>query len=202
MKKHLWWIITAGVLVLLFLALRGSAGSPVEEGNDPNAHIKGNPESSVVLIEYSDFECPACASIYPVIERLANETDVRIEYRHFPLVQIHPYATLAAQATEAAALQGKFWDMHDVIFNTQSEWARLDNAEPFFISLADSIGIDTEKFEADLHSSEVKAAVTEDARRASRLRLPGTPSFILNGEILESVGSYESLKAQVEAAAQ
>ena len=201
MKKHLWWILSLIVIVVIIFATTNSANAPAGD-IDKNEHIKGNPDSSIVLIEYSDFQCPACASAYPSVERLAKEVDVKIVYRHYPLTQLHPNAILAAKAAEAAALQGKFWDMHDMLFNTQSEWA--NNAEPelFFATLAESIGLNIDQFTNDIHSNEVKKSVSTDAARANKLRLPGTPTFILNGKQLEDIGDYESFKSQVEAAQQ
>lgn len=200
MKQHLWWILSLlGVVIIVIAVLSSGAATPSME-LDADEHIKGNPNASAVLIEYSDFQCPGCAGVYPIIDQLAKDTNVKVVYRHYPLVQIHPHATLAAQAAEAAALQGKFWDMHDVLFNTQSEWAVQEDPRAFFASLAESIGLDTTTFQTDLESEEVREAVAVDLGRAQKLRLPGTPSLILNGQQLQNVNSYDALKAAVEAA--
>jgi protein-disulfide isomerase len=120
-------------------------------------------------------------------------------YRHYPLTTIHQNAQLSAQASEAAALQGKFWDMHDVLFNTQAQWSNLDNPTDFFATLATSIGIDEAQFRSDLTSSAVKQRVSKNESEANAMRLPGTPSFFFNGSLIDHPGSYAGFKSLIDA---
>ena len=132
-----------------------------------------------------------------LVEAFPN--DVSLTYRHYPLRQIHPNAQLAGQATEAAGNQGKFWEMHDVIFNTQNQWSSLSDPAEFFGQLAESIGLDVAQFQTDLTSDEAEARVDDQYAEATGLRLPGTPSFFLNGTLIEHPGSYAAFKSLVEA---
>jgi len=102
----------------------GQPGSVMLTGDD---HYKGNPDAQVVLIEYSDFQCPACRAYIPIITSLIEQfpDDLVVVYRHFPLQSVHANARAAAEASEAAAKQGKFWEFHDILFDKQTEWSRL-----------------------------------------------------------------------------
>ncbi len=152
-----------------------------------SAHIKGNAESDITLIEYSDFQCPACKAAAPAVGQLVDELggQFALEYRHFPLRQIHPNAQLAAQASEAAGIQGKFWEMHDLLFEKQSEWATSLNPKRHFINYAGELGLNEDRFKLDLNSDEVKAQVNAHADEAAALGLPGTPAFVYNGEQID-----------------
>lgn len=163
-------------------------------------HIKGNPDASITIVEYSDFQCPACAAAYPTMKRLVDEypNDVRVVYRHFPLRQIHPHAQLAAQASEAAAKQGKFWEMHDMLFNTQQQWSGDRNAKDHFIQLAESLGLNKDQFIADLESSEAKEKVNKDYASGASMNIPGTPTFFFNGTQIQTPPSYESFKQLIQ----
>jgi len=205
----IWGSVILGIIgLVVLLAMVG--GEPSSNGNgsegtaelvDPvslDEHIKGNPLAPITIVEYSDFQCSFCERAYPGIKQIAEEypDDVRIIYRHFPLRQAHPQAQIAAQATEAAALQGKFWEMHDAIFNTSDQWSNA-SAKNFFIQLAGSLGLDTEQFEKDITSSAVVDAVNEDLRTGARTGLTGTPTLFLNSKQM-SGNSYASIKAAVD----
>jgi len=161
---------------------------------------KGNPESGVVLIEYSDFQCPACASYFPILEKLAEDEGENFifVYRHFPLKQTHPKAELAARSAEAAGRQGKFWEMHDLLFENQQEWANSLNTKNKFKEYAQELGIDVQRFEDDIDSGEVKTRVNRNLSEAQLIGLPGTPSFILNGEFIRSPQSLDEFKALIK----
>lgn len=150
-------------------------------------HIKGNVDSGLMLIEYSDFQCPACAQTYPIVKQMIEQygDQFAVEYRHFPLRQIHPNAQIAAQAAEAAGIQGKFWEMHDMLFEQRDEWTESFNPKRYFTNYAEKIGINPDRFVHDLESSDVKDRVNGDYDEAMGLNLPGTPSFVLNGERID-----------------
>jgi len=150
-------------------------------------HVKGNTEAGILLVEYSDFQCPACENVAPVLSGLIENfgDQFAIEYRHFPLRQIHPNAQIAAQAAEAAGIQGKFWEMHDLLFEKQSEWSRSVNPKRYFYDYAESLGINEDRFKLDLESDEVKERVNGDFDDATAFELPGTPAFMFNGEIID-----------------
>lgn len=179
-----------GFLVLVFaiagailFAGRGS-GTVVGQVTPPNEndHVRGSLTAKAVLIEYSDFECPACGSYFPYIEDMKKEfgNDLAVIYRHFPLTQ-HKNAKNAAIAAEAAGKQGKFWEMHDVIFRNQSAWTGKDDTSEFFAAYAKEIGLDVAKFQTDLTDKALEERVENDTLEGMAARIASTPSFFLNG---------------------
>jgi protein-disulfide isomerase len=158
--------------------------------------VKGSRESRVILIEYSDFQCPACATYYPLVKSLAEElgNDIAVVYRHFLVTQPRQRASLASQASEAAGEQGKFWEYHDVLFERQQEWTKTGDAEKLFIQYAQDLGLDKELFAKALDSEKVKDKINQDGASASRARVNVTPTFFLNGEKLQNPRSYEEFR--------
>jgi protein-disulfide isomerase len=164
-------------------------------------HVQGPADAKLTLIEYADFQCPTCAAYAPVLEQLLAEypDDLRLVYRYFPLKTIHPNATIASQAAEAAHLQGKFWEMHDILFNRQSEWSRLSSPRKTFIDYAEELGLDTARFETDMNSKAVKDRVDADFENATAAGLSGTPTFYLNGVALENPRGLEGFQEVLDA---
>lgn len=162
-----------------------NAEKPVADVAGEFKHVKG--EGEIVLVEFSDLQCPACLAVQaPLKQILAKyEGKVKLVYRHFPLISIHKNAQAAAYASEAADMQGKFWEMHDLLFEKQQEWGELDNPKEKFGEYAQSLELDLTKFMADLESQEAKDRVSVDLLAATRNRLGGTPTFFLNGVKVE-----------------
>ena len=163
--------------------------------------MKGNPDAKVTLIEYADFQCPACGSYYPLVKQLGEDfpEDLRIIYRNFPLTQIHPNAHPAAQAAEAAGMQGKFWEMTDLLFTKQKDWSTESNPESIFENYAKELELDVDKYKSDYKSNEVSAAIAADVVLANKTGVNATPTFILNGVQIKGPQSYDAFKALVEA---
>ena len=192
MKRFLIW---TSVLVGLGLAVWGMAKLATSPGNQSplvssaisdTDWVKGNRGASVVLIEYSDLQCPGCAAYAPIVNRITEEfgDQIAFVYRHFPLPQ-HKNAELAGEAAEAAGKQGKFWEMVDRIFASQNTWSDESNARETFITEAQSIGLDVNKFEVDLDSKETKDKVENDYLSGIQSRVNSTPTFFLNGEKIQ-----------------
>lgn len=154
--------------------------------------VRGNENAQVVVVEFSDFQCPACAAYEPVVDRMMEELgdQVAVVYRHYPLTSIHKNAQLAAQASEAAGRQGKFWEMHDKLFLQQTVWAEVTDPTEIFVEYAAEVGVNTEQFLADLNSDQVKELVAEDVTSGNRLGIQGTPTFYVNGKKMPTVRSY------------
>ena len=166
---------------------------PVDPERD---HIRGPSEALVTLIEYGDFECPYCGQAEPVVrELLADFGDVRYVWRHLPLTDVHPHGQLAAEASEAAAAQGAFWGMHDLLLLHQEDLELHDLAR-----YAGELGLDVERFNEDLRTQEHAGRVAEDVDSADLSGVTGTPTFFLNGS--RHLGAYDiaSLSAAVRAA--
>lgn len=184
------WVIIGLITVVLFggaIWYSSGATSKSNEGVVITEHIKGNPEGKVTLVEYSDFQCPACAGFYSVAKEVVEtyKDDVRFEYKHFPLVNIHRNAVAAAVAAEAAGQQGKFFEFHDMLFDNQESWSNLANPSVVFIQYAEELGLDIETFKRHLSSSVLKDKVMADFSEGRELGVAATPSFYLNGEFLD-----------------
>jgi len=218
-KQHRSSIIWGGailaILIILYLLSR-SGGQTPSDGSSTDSigrgslsapvtsedHSKGNPDAPVTLVEYSDFQCPACASIYPLVKQLSLEFggNIKIVYRHFPLSQTHKNAEISAQASEAAGMQGQFWEFHDMLFNTQKIWSDRPDADVYFTSLAESLGLDKEQFITDMNSRSVREKMLKDYTTGNASGVNGTPSFFLNGTRIQNPPSYESFRIIIEQA--
>ena len=156
---------------------------PVDPARD---HIRGPVDAGVTLVQYGDYECPYCRSASLVIPRLLERfgDDLRFVSRHFPLPDVHPNAALAAEAAEAAGVQGKFWEMHDLMYERQD---RLQLGD--LLRYAAELGLDVGAFEADLSSARFGDRVTADVAGAEAAGVAGTPTFFINDR--RYVGAYD-----------
>lgn len=167
----------------------------VEEDN-----IKGPEDARITIVEYSDFECPACAAYYPIVQKLLETfpDDVRFVYRHLPLKSIHPNAERAAQAAEAAGRQNKFFEMHDLLFEKQDEWSSAEDFDAVLLEYAKEIELDESQFATDIDSTEVAERVDGDVKAAYTLNLQSTPSFFVNGSKIQNPDGFEAFKDLIE----
>lgn len=169
----------------------------------PVLAIFGQSEESgakVVLTEYSDFQCPACGYFYPIVTKLKQEygNDLKVNYRYFPL-NSHQFAALAARAAEAARNQGKFKEMHDLLFANQRYWSSTGNPQSIFVNYAEEIGLDVGQFKNELNSTETQQAVMEQKKEGQQRGVNSTPTFFVNGEQIEPLPrSYEAFKAIID----
>ncbi len=153
-----------------------------QPGAEP-PHSIGPAEAPVTLEEFGDFQCPPCGLLHPVLKEMEKEfgSQLRVIFRHFPLAQTHAHAISAARAAEAAGMQGKFWQMHDMIFETQSTWEKAFDARPTFEGYAVKLGLDMEKFRRDVTGGAVDQRIALDGRRAKAMGVTGTPTVFMNG---------------------
>jgi protein-disulfide isomerase len=153
-------------------------------------HIQGNKNALLELVEYGDYQCPHCGRAYPVIKEVqkAMGDNLKFVFRNFPLSDAHPDAFNAAEAAEAAGLQNKFWEMHDIIYENQEllEWKNL-------FAYAKKIGLDGARFKDDIEKERVTGKVENDFESGVRSGVNGTPSFFINGEKYEGNWSAEEL---------
>lgn len=141
-------------------------------------HVQGNDNADLTIVEYGDYQCPYCGAAYPVLKELMKEFkgQVKFVFRNFPLSEMHPYARPAAIAAEAADLQGKFWEMHDVIYENQQSLN-----ENFLFQLAEKIGLNLSQFKEDIQKTELEKKVDSDFESGIISGVNGTPSFFING---------------------
>lgn len=150
------------------------------------AHFKGGAAAKVVIEEFADYECPTCATMHPTVQQIqaAYGDRVKIIFRNFPLMQIHPKAYDAAVAAEAAGLQGKFWEMQNQLFTNQQFWKTASDHRKTFEEYAQKIGLDVEKFRNDMLGIAAKERVDKDLERARAINVGSTPSFYINGRLI------------------
>ncbi len=206
---HRTWVIrgsiAAAVLVAIGIAFSlmyspTVGGIPKELQVRETDWVLGDPtKAKVTLIEYSDFECPGCGIYYSVLKQLKAEAgdDLLVVYRHFPLSAIHPNAEIAAQAAEAAGMQGKFFQMHDKLFENQKEW--IENSEPrtIIIGYSKELKLDEERFIDDMDSGKVARKISRSVDEARSLGAKGTPSFFLNGILQPNATTFAEFKQDV-----
>lgn len=167
---------------------------------NPNIdRYQGNPKAKNVFIEYADFQCPGCAAYSEILKTIPTDfTDTVFVYRYFPLIQIHKNATEVALAAEAAGAQGKYWEMHDILFAKRTEWEDMNEPLESFATYAKSVGVSNiDQFKADITSKKYLTAIQTGFNEAIGLKLPGTPSFYFNGHSLENK-DLAGLKKQSE----
>ncbi len=160
-------------------------------------HIFGPASAAVTLVEYGDYECPYCGEAYPIVKALLQRFRNRLCYvfRHFPLANAHPHAQHAAEAAEAAGAQGKFWEMHDSLYENQEALEDED-----FIRYATKLGLDVTRFTREMSQHHYAARVREDFLAGVRSGVNGTPSFFINGVRHDGSYDFDSLLAGIQAA--
>jgi len=186
-----------GAIVIIFVVIfaitqsSGNGGSGGNSSTQPTNHIEGQGKSGVKLVEYGDYECPVCYEYFQPLKQVYSQLDKQIyfQFRNLPLVSIHKNAFAGARAAEAAGLQGKYWQMHDVLYQNQDSsgaggWvASSDPLNKYFVSYAQSIGLDINKFKADYASSKVNDSINADlAAFAKTGQSQATPTFFLDGK--------------------
>jgi protein-disulfide isomerase len=163
----------------------------------PDEHVRGPQDAALTLIEYGDFQCPYCARAHAVLSGLSDELGgIRLVFRHLPLSDLHPLAELAAEAAEAAASQGKFWDMHDILFEQQRQV--MDKQD--LAVLAESVDLDIERFRTDVLERRHRPRVQGDLERARHDGATRTPTFFINGVRYQGDSDQASLRQALTAA--
>ncbi|MDX6613593.1 MAG: formate-nitrite transporter family protein [Blastocatellia bacterium] len=201
MKRFLPFIIIGAVLLLAiglgWMLVRSTESSsetklPAEarpetsNSNTPSGanppHVRGEASAPVTLEEFGDFQCPPCGGLYPELKKLEAEFGprLRVIFRERPLIQAHEHALLAARAAEAAGLQGRFWEMHDQLYEHQKDWSELKEARTVFEDYARLVGLDMERFKRDLDGPAVETRIFLDGARAHALGFDSTPTLMLN----------------------
>jgi len=213
MKNYLVIIILVIIVVggIIYFAIKSdseddNSNRSVEISEEAKARsegaawAKGKLDSEVVLTEYSDFQCPACAGWFDLLSMMLIDylDQIKFEYRHFPL-SYHEKAEMAAQAAEAAGRQGKFFEMHDLLFSNQDDWTESYGFENILKGYAEDLELDVDQFLKDLKDKDILKIIDADKQKAIDLNLQGTPSLLLNNELIEP-GSEEEFRALLDEA--
>lgn len=208
------WIVFVGVVIAVFgglIYLSGKDNVDVssvheneiiassEQTGNIAEHVFGNAKAKVILVEYGDFQCPACGGAHPNIKRITEQYKDKLAFvfRNFPLTTIHPNARAGAAAVEAAGLQGKYWEMHNGLYESQNEWSESDSETRtnFFVSKAKEVGVkDIEKFKKDLSSSSVNKKISFDQALGKKIGANATPTLVLNGEQVSDEATNDAVQ--------
>lgn len=203
------FLLVLAAIAVLFVGLlmfnkkdSGTSNNAVQ----PSSHTQGT--GSVVLMEYGDFECPFCGTFYPVLKQVKEKygDQITFQFRHFPIISAHPNAMIAHRAAEAAAKQGKFFEMHDLIYENQTRWSAQAGvtqgaANELMEGFARQLNLNIEQFKADAASSAINDIIQADVKAGQDLRVSGTPTFFINGNKLDSPrDSVEYFSEQIDKA--
>ena len=204
-------IVAVGAFFGIFFAAKHKTSTTNGGSNSSNAqptnHVEGENKAGVTLVEYGDFQCPACKAYYPIVEQVVekHKTDIQFQFRHFPLVQIHQHAFEGARAAEAAGKPGTFFEMYRMLYDNQSAWSTLSDPQATFIGYARQLNLNTQQFQTDYSSTAVNDIINADYQEAIKLGAKSTPTFVLNGKRIEnnpqSAEAFEKLITDAIAAA-
>ncbi len=166
-----------------------------------DSHTTGSADATVVMVEFGDYQCPACGMVHPmlkqVIDAYKNNPKFSFVFRNFPLPQ-HANALISAEAAEAAGAQGKYWEMHDMLYEHQSEWSDVADPSAIFAGYAQSLSLNVTKFKSDITGKKFAAAIAADQKDAAALNLDHTPTVFLNGKEVDQGMTVDGLKAQID----
>ena len=171
-------------------------------GGTEMVHVRGRADAPVTLVEFGDFQCPPCATLADPINQLEREygSRFRVVFRHLPFPN-HQHAREAALASEAASLQGRFWEMHDLLYREQSVWSKAPDVRVLFNSYAGMLGLNIDRFKKDMESEQAKARVKSDEQQALALGLVTTPSiFVNNGKLPRAYVNPPGLRVAIDSA--
>ena len=199
--KRRSWIalgILAAIILTGYLVSRVPKVESVYGKGDP---VKGAPQATVKIVEYSDFQCPACQQVQGTIKRIMEEYSgaVQLIYNDFPLVRVHPNALPAAEAAQCAFSQGRFWEYHDLLFEGQNIWAQSTDPQSSFMGYARDAGLNIEQFSRCLENHETRKAVREDMNEGETLRIQSTPTFFINNTRLVGPATFSNFKEAIDA---
>lgn len=192
MSKQFWaaLVIIAAILGgIVFVTNHNKPSTTSGATGQPSNHVEGTSPEGVKLVEYGDFECPVCGEFYAVTKQVAQTYDTRVvfQFRNLPLTSIHQNAFAAARAAEAAGLQNKFWEMHDLLYQNQSAWSQSANPFSTFDTMANSLGLNMAKFDQDYASDAVNGVINADvAEFAKTGDEMATPTYYLDGKKLDN----------------
>jgi protein-disulfide isomerase len=204
MNKRVLGIIAVVIIVIagFFWLTKPKADAP-SNNTPPSNHIEGTGSKGVTLVEYGDFQCPACGSYYPILKTLVEKYkgDIFFQFRNYPLESIHQNARASARAAEAANIQGKFWEMHDALYENQSSWENSSDPLSFYKQYAKQIGVsDLTKFETDYKSAGVNDIINADLKEGQKYSITGTPTFVLDDKKIDNPSSVDAFNKLIDEA--
>lgn len=206
----------AGIMIAVFIAIFGGLGFLIVRNNNiattpvtkdqlikSNSHSTASPNAKVNLVEFGDYQCPACGAAYPIVEQLLalykGNPQVNFVFRNFPLSQ-HQYAQMAAEAAEAAGAQGKFWEMNNLLYTHQDDWVNSVDPMSVFVNYATQLKLDVNRFKSEVSANKYSDVINQDQQDGLAIGINSTPTFFINGLRAEGVQNFVDFKARVDAA--
>lgn len=198
-------VLIGGVLLAIFANPQPKdPGAPLDTNSliRENNHMTGSKDAKVNIVEFADYQCPACAAANPILKRIVEEykdnSNVNLVFKNFPLDSIHPNARIAAEAAEAAGEQGKYWEMNTLIYTNQSQWSENPTPLDIFVGYAKEAGVaNIEQFRESVQIRKFDAVISADLADGQSLNVNSTPTIFINGEKMDSY-QYETLKTKIE----
>ena len=179
------------IIVIVIVAVIGGGAllkrkSPSVNGQ-PTDHTLGKGTSGVTLVQYGDFQCPGCGAFYPILKQVTDhyKDEIKFQFVNFPLTQLHLNALSAALAAQAASNQGKFWEMHDLLYTNQTSWSQASTASTYFDGFATQLGLNMTQYHKDYSSSASNGIINADIATGQAKKVTGTPTFFLDGKLIE-----------------
>lgn len=208
MDRKFLVILGAAILILggifFFTSSRSDSPSTSSTSAQASNHSTGKLDSKVEVTEFGDFQCPACGAFFPIVSEAKNsyKDQVKFTFKHFPIDAIHPNARAGARAAEAAGNQGKFFEMHDLLYQNQDSWSGLSNPRSVFDSFAKQLALDEAKFSADYAAATTNDIINADIKLGQSKGVSGTPTFFFNGKKVENddLSTVEKFSAKIDEA--
>ncbi len=210
MSKLFWAILAVTVIALVGIVVvsnhksGSNTSQTVQNPQEIRAedHVEGNANAKVIFFEYGDLQCPACKAAFPLVQQLRNDygNKIRFVFRHFPITSIHPHAFAGARAAEAAGLQNKFFQMHDLLYEKQDEWSSGTDPQKFFREYATQVGLNLDQFNTDYNSNQTTDRINADINIGKQINVSATPTFYIGKQKIDpNPRTYDELKAKIEA---
>src|SRR5262245_21642691 len=204
-------------VIVIILAVAVAAGAAVFLSRQPEAtpetnaapltvdikgagHFRGPEDAELTLVEFGDYQCPYCANFHPFVKEIMNRypKQVRLEFRHFPLISIHPNSLAASKAAEAAGEQGHYWEMHDALFEYQTDWATKPDPKPVFAAIANRIGINGTILVQTMESPRIQERILKDVEQGDKGGVQAVPTFFIKGQQVPIKLSMEDFVQVIE----
>lgn len=208
MSKQFWAVIAAIVLILVGVTVVSNHNKPKTSSGSGTTtnHVEGKGTTGVTLVEYGDYECPYCQAYYSTVKQVVASygDQIRFQFVNFPLTSIHQNAFAGARAAEAAGMQGKYWEMHDLLYenndpNGSTGWVASNAPSTYFEQFAKQLGLNVAKFKTDMASSAVNDAINADMKKGTDLGIDGTPTFYVDGKKVTINNTTDDFKKVLDA---
>ncbi len=210
MQKEVKIILSLSLVVVLLVIIFVILGSKASTSVTPTSvsklienatHMTGKSDAKVTIVEFGDYECPACGQFNPTADQLiatyGKDSDFNFVFRNFPLPQ-HKNAAVAAEAAEAANVQGKFLEMKSKLYSNQDQWTESENPIDIFAGYAEELGLNVSKFKSEVLANKYQDIITKDLSLGSEIGVSWTPSIYVNGELLQTLPSFDEMKTRID----